>query len=59
MALLIPASEVAVRDYSPDYGTVKQVRKVNLDVVEITFENGTVITPSKETELLISQGGRF
>ena len=59
MALPIPAEEIAVGDYSPDHGTAKQVRKRLGDNVEITFENGTVITPGRKTELTIDQGGRF
>lgn len=59
MALMIPASEIAVRDYCPDYGHVKQVKKQLGDKIEITFENGTVITPDKESEILVDQGGRF
>jgi hypothetical protein len=58
MTLPIPAREVAVGDYSPDYGTVKQVRKLE-DKTEITFQNGTTITPDNEMELFIDQGGRF
>lgn len=59
MALPIPASEIAVGDYSPEYGTVKQVRKNLPGYVEITFKNGTVITPDEDKELIIDQGGRF
>jgi len=59
MALPIPAEEVAVGDYSPEYGTVKSVRKQNRDYVEITFANGKVITPEKTYELIMDQGGRF
>jgi len=59
MALPIPAREVAVGDYSADYGTVRQVKKNLGDYIEITFMNGTVITPNEETELMIDQGGRF
>ena len=58
MTLPIPANEVAVGDYSPDYGTVKQVKKGD-DTTEITFKNGVVITPNNEMELMIDQGGRF
>lgn len=59
MALPIPAREVAVGDYSADYGTVKQVKKQNGDTTEITFQNGTTITPDNDMELIIDQGGRF
>ena len=59
MALPIPAEEICVRDYSPEYGTVKQVLKQGLDHVEITFVNGKVITPDKDMEFMIEQGGRF
>ena len=59
MSLPIPANEVAVGDYSPLYGTVKQVRKQKETYTEITFQNGTVITPDNEMELMIDQGGRF
>jgi hypothetical protein len=54
----IPASEIAVGDYSEDYGHVKQVKKQTPGYTEITFVNGTVITPNDETELIILQGGR-
>lgn len=60
MALPIPAREVAVGDYSEVYGHVKQVKKdLYAGQIEITFVNGTVITPNSETELIIDQGGRF
>jgi hypothetical protein len=59
MAVLVEAREIAVRDYSPDYGTVKQVEKGLGGKIKITFVNGTVITPDEETEILIDQGGRF
>ena len=58
MAVPISPSEVAVGDYSPDYGHVKQVVK-NEDTTEITFVNGTVITPSNDMDLIFDQGGRF
>lgn len=59
MAVMVEAREIAVRDFFPDYGTVKQVKKQLGDKIEITFENGTVITPDPETEFLVDQGGRF
>lgn len=60
MALPIPAKEIAVRDYIPleGYGTVKQIIKRETSV-EITFENGTVISPDNEMEFVVDQGGRF
>lgn len=60
MALPIPASEVAVGDYSDDYGHVTEVIKESiLGKVIIRFRNGTEITPDKDTELIIDQGGRL
>jgi len=59
MALPIPAREIVVGDYSPDHGTVKQVKKQYGDQVEITFVNKTVINPDNDMELMIDQGGRF
>lgn len=60
MVLPIPAGEIAVGDYSPDHGHVSQVKKgLYPDKVEITFKNGTVITPNNETEIIVDQGGRF
>lgn len=59
MPVPLPAGEVAVGDYSYDYGTVKQVRKQYGDAVEITFGNGDVIVRDKDDELPIEQGGRF
>lgn len=59
MALPVPAREVAVNDFSFDYGTVKQVKKQSGGMTEITFVNGTVITVDNEMELMLEQGGRF
>jgi len=60
MALPIPAREAAVGDYSDIYGHIRQVKKNDfLGVVEITFENGNIITPNNETEIMLDQGGRF
>lgn len=58
MAMPIPAREVAVGDYSADYGHVSQVRKLT-DSVELTFVNGTKVTLDNDFELFIDQGGRF
>lgn len=58
MALPIEAKDLCVGDYSPDYGTIKQVKK-SKDNVELTFANGTVLTPNNETEFIVDQGGRF
>lgn len=58
MALPIQGSEIAVGDYSPDYGTVKQVIKSGDDVT-LKFKNGQEITINKDTEITIDQGGRF
>lgn len=59
MPMPIPAREVAVGDFSYDYGTVKQVRKPKDGYTEITFANGQVITPDNEAEIMLDQGGRF
>lgn len=59
MALPIPASDIVVGDYSPDYGTVKQVKRRHGETVEVTFVNGTVIAPDFDMEFIIEQGGRF
>lgn len=59
MSLPIPAKEIAVGDYSPDYGTVKQVTGKSFDQIEITFVNGKVISPDADAEFMIDQGGRF
>lgn len=58
MTLPIPAGEIAVGDYSPEYGTVKQVEKTE-DSVTLTFKNGTKRTLDKELEIFVDQGGRF
>lgn len=58
MALPIPAKEIAVKDFSPDYGTVKQVIK-GKTTTEITFLNGKKITVDNDMILIIDQGGRF
>lgn len=59
MAVPVEARDIVVRDYSPEYGTVKQVIKQGEDRVQITFENGTVLTPDNDMEFIIEQGGRF
>lgn len=59
MSTPIEVQEIAVGDYSPDHGTVKQVRKQQGNYTEITFVNGTVITPDNEMEIIVDQGGRF
>ena len=59
MAVLVPAKELSVRDYCPDYGTIKQIKKQLGGKIEIKFVNGTVITPDEETEILVDQGGRL
>ena len=58
MSVPLEVEEIAVGDYSPDYGTVKSVSDQGLEV-RIIFENGTEITQPKGNQLTIDQGGRF
>jgi len=58
MSVQLEVEEIAVADYSTEYGTVKAVTDQG-DTVKIEFFNGTIIQPSKGSELEIEQGGRF
>lgn len=58
MALPIPAEEVAVGDYSPEYGTVKTV-KTRGETTTITFVNGEETVMLNDEEIIVDQGGRF
>ena len=52
--------EVAVGDYSPEYGHVKTV-EVSADeqIITLTFINGTTTTQPRDFEMEFDQGGRF
>jgi hypothetical protein len=56
--VFIEAGEVAVGDYSPDYGTVKAVEKKRDDIY-IEFVNGKQLTMPEDAEIEMDQGGRF
>jgi len=58
MSVLLEVEEIAVGDYSAEYGTVASVKDMG-DGIELTFKNGTTLTPTKGTQLEIDQGGRF
>lgn len=60
VSVSLPASEIAVGDYSPEYGTVETVVTDPIKgYLTITFKNDTVITPGPDDEYEIDQGGRF
>lgn len=54
----LEVEEIAVGDYSPDYGTVTLVNELS-DSILIEFKNGKSMMPTKGTQLIIEQGGRF
>lgn len=56
--VLLEVEEIAVGDYSPEYGTV-EVANDKGEAVYLKFKNGTELLKSKGTELTIDQGGRF
>lgn len=58
MAESIPFSEVAVNDYSDEYGTVDKITVLG-DAITLKFVNGTEITQDKDYEIVMDQGGRF
>jgi hypothetical protein len=58
MSVPLPASEVAVGDYSPDYGTVEKVTTSG-ESTTIVFVNGDETVMQNDEEIIIDQGGRF
>lgn len=56
--VLLEVKDIAVGDYSDEYGTV-EIAEDHGETVYIKFVNGTEISPSKDTEMRIDQGGRF
>lgn len=58
MSVPLEIEEIAVGDYSPDYGTVAAVLDMGMEVT-LTFKDGTIITQPKGNQLTIDQGGRF
>lgn len=59
MAVPLEAKEIAVGDYSPEYGTVVKVEDVGQDDISIEFRNGKSIMLRRDSEITIDQGGRF
>lgn len=60
MAVPLEVEEIAVGDYIGEegYGHVISVKDLG-DSVQIVFVNGTEISPSKGTQLDVTQGGRW
>lgn len=56
--VLLEVEEIAVGDYSDEYGTVKFVKDLGA-TVHLIFMNGTELYPTKGTEMNVTQGGRF
>ena len=56
--VLIEVEDIAVGDYSPEYGTVESATDMGTSI-SLRFKNGTELMPSKGTEMEIDQGGRF
>lgn len=57
--VLIEVQEIAVGDYSDEYGTIDVAEIQNDDTIHLHFINNTELFLPKETELMIDQGGRF
>jgi hypothetical protein len=58
MAVLLEVEEIAVGDYSEEYGTVTVVEET-ADAIRLEFINGKSVSFPKGAELMILQGGRF
>jgi len=56
--LSIPVEEMAVGDYSPEYGHISAIEPTDKGF-DITFVNGNEIFIPFEGELELDQGGRF
>lgn len=56
--VLLEVEDIAVGDYSPEYGTVAVVDDKG-ESVYLKFKNGTEVVRPKGAELMIDQGGRF
>lgn len=56
--VLLEVEEIAVGDYSAEYGTV-EIAEDKGDTVYLKFKNGTELVQTKGAELMIDQGGRF
>lgn len=53
-----PIEEIAVGDYSPEYGHVASVTENN-DYIYVHFVNGKSISMKKGEEIEFINGGRF
>lgn len=62
--LTVEAKDIAVGDYSPDYGTVKEVvetkgKDQEVTSIKLIFINGKTMIMKPDDELTMTQGGRF
>lgn len=59
--LPIPGSEIAVGDYSAEYGTVSEVKhNEKTGITHVEFKNGKSIDVGPDEDLFLNQGhGRF
>lgn len=62
--LSVEAKEIAVGDYSPDYGTVEKVIETKgkdqvVTSIKLIFINGKQMIMNPDDELMMTQGGRF
>lgn len=58
MAVPLEVEEIAVGDYSDEYGHVIEVKDLG-ETVYIKFVNDTEVTLTKGEQLIITQGGRW
>jgi hypothetical protein len=58
MAVPLEVEEIAVGDYSDEYGHVIEAEDQG-ENVRIKFVNGKEIFPTKGEQLIITQGGRW
>jgi hypothetical protein len=58
MAVLLDVEEIAIGDFSEEYGTVKAAEDLG-GTIHLEFINGTDLVVTKGTEMMIDQGGRF
>lgn len=55
--VLLEVEEIAVGDYSQDYGTVTVATDEGTSVY-LKFINGTELTPTKGTQMYVDQGDK-
>lgn len=55
--LLISVRDIVAGDYCPDYGTVESVVTFADKSVRLTFKNGTVTDQTKDSKMIVDQGG--